>query len=168
MVITGITFLALFISWKHTIDINPYYDSLSFEQRQQIRMLSPEQVIRMYYDAINEKNDVLRLALLSPSYLRGPSTFKRFLKGEYRKTAEEWKRALKESHSSSKKVSIVSITRSKSELRAGLPPLPPGEIQIEVYQLYDSKLKWPDLYFFNLSKSPYDGHWQIDSGGTSP
>ena len=170
MVITGIIFLVLLGLWKYTINTNPYYNVLSSEQRQQIKSSNPEQVIRMYYNAINVGNYELALAIESPRELRWPykSTFKEFLTHKFRYTVEEDLAYMK---SLSGKVSIISINYCKEEeWRRGLPPLPPGTVRFLVSFHYSDiqEPKPPHLWFITLVKSPYDDHWQIDGFGTSP
>ena len=165
MVITGIVLLALLGLWKHTINTNPYYNTLSSEQRQQIKTSNSEQVIQMYYNAINAGNYELALAILSPRQLRYfcGLTFKEFLTHKFRDALEEELAYIK---SLSGKISNISI--NYIERPTALPPLPPGAVQAEAHIDYSGNIQEPDLLFITLVKSPYDSHWQINGFGTCP
>lgn len=123
MVITGVIFLALIGLWKHTINTNPYYNALSSEQRQQIKTSNPEEVVQIYYNAINVCNYELALAILSPRQLRYfcGLTFKEFLTHKLRDAVEDKLAYMK---SLSGKISDVSINYKERPI--SLPPLPPG------------------------------------------
>jgi Tol biopolymer transport system component len=134
--------------YKNIIKQNPYYESLSVEQKQRIIALSPEQVIEMYENADDYK---VALALLSLDFLRelddhGLLTEDIIKSREHREIA-----------------SCKDVTKERNQM--SIPPLPPDILQF-VVSFKDKE--WPHLLFFNLDKSHYDGHWQILGWGTSP
>jgi len=166
IVATGITLATLVGLWIHTAKTNPYFDALPSSEKQQIKILTPEQVIQMYYNAINGGNYKLALAVLSPRQLRWfcrGLTFKEFLTHKFRDAVED---ALEYMKPLSGKISNISF--NYEERPTALPPLPPGAIELEVHIDYSDTLEEPDLWFLTLAKSPYDSHWQIDGFGTSP
>jgi hypothetical protein len=164
--VVGITLATLVGLWIYTTKTNPYFDALPSNEKQQIKTLNPEQVIQMYYNAINGGNYKLALAVLSPRQLRWfcrGLTFKEFLTHKFRDAVED---ALEYMKPLSGK--IFNISFNYEERPTALPPLPPGAIELEVHIDYSDTLEEPDLWFLTLAKSPYDSHWQIDGFGTSP
>ncbi len=134
--------------YKNIIKQNPYYESLSAEQKQRIIALSPEQVIEMYENADDYK---VVLALLSPDFLREL--------GDPEGSMED----IIKSREHREIASCEDVTKERNHM--SLPPLSPDVLQF-VVSFKDKE--WPHLLFFNLDKSHYDGHWQILGWGTSP
>jgi len=134
--------------YKNIFKQNPYYESLSAEQKQKIIALSPGQVIETYENTDDYK---VALALLSPDYLRElddpEGSMEDIIKSrEHREIA-----------------SCEDVTKERKYM--SLPPLSPDVLQF-VVSFKDKE--WPHLLFFNLDKSHHDGHWQILGWGTSP
>ena len=134
--------------YKNIFKQNPYYESLSAEQKQKIIALSPGQVIETYENTDDYK---VALALLSPDYLRElddpEGSMEDIIKSrEHREIA-----------------SCEDVTKERKYM--SLPPLSPDVLQFLVS--FKDK-EWPHLLFFNLDKSHHDGHWQILGWGTSP
>ena len=134
--------------FKNIIKQNPYYESLSAEQKQKIIALSPEQVIETYENTDDYK---VALALLSPDFLRELDD-REVLTEDIIKSREH--REI---------TSCEDVTKERNHM--SLPPLSPDVLQF-VVSFKDKE--WPHLLFFNLDKSHYDGHWQILGWGTSP
>jgi len=134
--------------YKNIIKQNPYYESLSAEQKQKIIALSPEQVIETYENTDDYK---VALALLSPDFLRELDD------------PEGSMEDIIKSREHREITSCEDVTKERNHM--SLPPLSPDVLQF-VVSFKDKE--WPHLLFFNLDKSHYDGHWQILGWGTSP
>ncbi len=128
---------------------NPYYDSLTYEQKQKILSLSPEKIIDLYENTNDYK---IALALLSPYSLSRLNDPEESIKNEIK------------SRNHREIASCKDITKERNQ-NMGIPPLPPDVFEFEVS--FRSK-EWPDLLFFTLTKSPDDTHWQIVGFGTCP
>jgi 4-amino-4-deoxy-L-arabinose transferase-like glycosyltransferase len=170
IVATGVTLATLVGLWIHTTKTNPYFDTLPSNEKQQIKTLTSEQVILTYFDAINNKNYELALALLSPRYLRPCKlTFKRFLTHGFKSAVEDTLKHMKTVNS----ITNVTFDYELSKHRSSLPPLPPNTVQLAAYN--NVKSNDPNigehknlLTFIRLVKDPNDGHWQIDGFNSSP
>jgi len=136
---------------KYINERNPYYDSLSYEQKQKILSLSPNEIIDLYESTNDYK---IALALLSPYGLSRHS----------QGSPEESMKYEIESRKHREIVSCKDITKERNQ-NMGILPLPPGVFEFEVS--FKDK-EWPDLLFIILDKYHYDGHWQINEAGTSP
>jgi len=134
--------------YKNIIKQNPYYESLSAEEKQRILSSSPQEIIGLYENTNDYK---IALALLSPDYLRElddpEGSMEDIIKSrEHREIA-----------------SCKDVTKERNHM--SLPPLSPDVLQF-VVSFKDKE--WPHLLFFNLDKAHCDGHWQILGWGTSP
>lgn len=140
---------------------NPYYDSLSYEQKQKILSLSPCKVIELYENTDDYK---IALAVLSPYALfRFTDTHPQTPNPQ--KIIEEKMKDIIKSRKHREIELCKDVTKETREMnqKFGIPPLPPDAFEFTVY--FKDK-EWPDLLFYALFKNPYDGHWQIFTSGT--
>jgi len=134
--------------YKNISKQNPYYESLSAEQKQKILSSSPQEIIGLYENTNDYK---IALALLSPDYLRELDDPEGLME-DIIKSREHREIA-----------SCEDVTKERNHMN--LPPLSPDVLQF-VVSFKDKE--WPHLLFFNLDKAHYDGYWQILGWGTSP